>query len=95
MSTIFQIVEKYSYNSTSLLKTEEDDDSKDTVYFEDEEKDMNKTIKDIKIVFMQVNWLDFLRNITGVDLEENTNIWFGLEDYLRDLYHLLIRTPKR
>lgn len=53
-------------------------------------------IKDIDDPYLKIKWYDFLKNITGYkNLSMDDEVAFDVEDYLRDLNFLLMKTSKR
>ncbi|CAG9820348.1 unnamed protein product [Phaedon cochleariae] len=55
----------------------------------------NRTIASINHKYIKIDWLSFLKNITGLPLREDDPVMFDLTDYLTDFHYLLHRTPKR
>lgn len=53
------------------------------------------SIKEIDHKLLKVDWLNFLRDMTGIHLSGKEKVIFDIDDYLTDLYYLFHRTHKK
>ncbi|XP_072383739.1 neprilysin-2-like [Diabrotica undecimpunctata] len=67
--------------------------NKSLAYNSDERR--NITLRDLKHNLIKIDWLDFLRKYTDIDLKPTDQVVFDLDGYLTSLYYLFHRTPKR
>nr|XP_023011678.1 neprilysin-2-like [Leptinotarsa decemlineata] len=60
-----------------------------------EDPKKNVTVKCLNHKFIKIEWLNFLRNMTNLDLSGNEEVVFDVDMYFKDLYYLLLKTPKK
>ncbi|KAJ8963478.1 hypothetical protein NQ318_018961 [Aromia moschata] len=73
-----------------LIKTYDD-----AVAHRNENKIKKIAVKSIDHVFIKLPWIGVLKNITGLKVREDDMVVFDVNDYFRDLYYLLMQTPKK